>query len=93
MAVALRRVVVTKKAQSEAREILPEGTIRVAAEIAEMVGRLNADEFRFSQGRGAGRVDVYRVETGHISIWIKLKLETDPELGEEVVVISFHEYQ
>ena len=36
--------------------------------------------------------DVYQVETEVASVWIKLKLETNPHTGEELVVISFHEW-
>lgn len=93
MAVALRRVYITKKAQAEAREILPEGTTNVSSEIAATVGRLEEDQFAFRQERAGSWVDVYRVERDQLAIWIKIKLETDPDVGEELVVISFHEFE
>lgn len=93
MAVALRRVYITKKAQSEAREILAPGTVNVSNEIADAVGRLERNQFEFCQELAGGWVDVYRVERRDLAIWIKIKLETDPDVGEEVVVISFHEFE
>src|SRR3989337_1808350 len=92
MAVALRCVEITKKALGEARTVLPGGTVHVSSEIASIVGSLDEAQFRFSQKRAGEWVDVYQVETEVASVWIKLKLETNPHTGEELVVISFHEW-
>lgn len=92
MAVALRRLHITGKAQGEAREVFPEGTIKVSTEIAEIVGRLDRNEFAFCQEKSGEWVDVYKVPFRKIHLWVKIKLETDPETGEEVIVISFHQW-
>jgi len=93
MAVALRRVHLTRKALTEARAILPSETIKVSTVITEVVGRLEEDQFEFCQQRDGSWVDVYRVYRDGLVIWIKIKLETGPDVGEEVVVISFHEFE
>lgn len=92
MAVALRCVEITKKALGEAGAVLPAGSVQISTEIASIVGSLDEAQFRFSQERAGEWVDVYQVETEIASVWIKLKLETNPHTGEELVVISFHEW-
>jgi hypothetical protein len=92
MAVALRRVHFTRKAQEEARALLPPGTIKVSAEIAAVVGSLEREAFAFCERRAGEWVDVYRVARTGFAIWVKIKLETSPDTGEEVIVISFHRW-
>lgn len=41
MAVSLRHVYFTEKARVEARSILPEGTVKVSAGIADVIGRID----------------------------------------------------
>lgn len=92
MAVALRRVVITTKAYDEARRVLPDGLIDVTGEIVRTVGNLEEGQFQFASERSGRWVDVYRVRREEVLLWIKVKLETDPASGEELIVISFHEW-
>lgn len=86
------QLVLTRKAFNEASQAFPADVIEIESAITDLIAGLDASEFQFSERRGDGTVDVYRIACEGVAIWLKLKIEKDTTGSEQVVIISFHEW-
>jgi hypothetical protein len=76
------------RALERARHSMPDGVVDHHAEISDVISDLRDSEFRFrQQKRGRSWADIYCVEYYEEYLYVKIKIEPDPESGEDSVAV------
>lgn len=81
-------ITVEPRALRNARRFFPDDVVDHHAEISDVISDLRQNEFRFRQKKkGKSWADIYCVMYYEDYYYVKLKIEPDPELGEESVAV------